>query len=119
MHAQLKTAGSYQPVALLSGDATSAHLKPVVVLAGQALSAGAVLGTITASKKVLLSLAAASDGSEKPDLILAHDVDASAGDTDALAYFTGPFNSQALTLGAGHSLASVFEPLRAKGIYLD
>lgn len=119
MHAQLKTEGTFRPDALLSGDASDANVKKVVLIAGQNLARGALLGTITASKKATLSLAASDDGSQVPDLILAHDVDASGGDTEALVYYTGTFNSKALTLGAGHTEASVFDALRAKGIYLD
>jgi len=119
MHAQLKTEGTFQPDALLAGDAAEANIKKVVLIAGQNLKRGALLGMITASKKTTLSLAASADGSEQPDLILAHDVDASAGDVEAMAYYTGTFNSKALTIGAGHTVASVFEALRVKGIYLD
>ena len=75
-----------------------------------------MLGKITASGKYLLSLSAASDGSQTPDLILAEDVDATAADVKALAYARGDFAAAALTLGTGHTVASITEGLRAKGI---
>ena len=101
--------------------AGNAHLlvgRKVTVLAGQVLARGAVLGLITASGKYKLSASAAADGSQTPDLILAEAVDATSADTTVLAYERGDFNSNALTLGAGHTVASVREGLRAKGITL-
>lgn len=70
------------------------------------------------SGKYKLSASAAVDGSQTPDAILAEDCDASAGDKEALAYFRGDFNTGALTMGAGHTAASITEGLRAKGITL-
>lgn len=75
--------------------------------------------TITAgSGKAVLSLAAALDGSQAPDAILAEDCDASGGDKEALVYTRGDFNTNALTLGTGHTVGSIEEVLRDKGIFL-
>ncbi|MDP9176694.1 MAG: head decoration protein [Gemmatimonadota bacterium] len=71
-----------------------------------------------AGEKYKLSASAAVDGSETPDVILVQDCDASAGDAEALVYTRGDFNSNALTLGAGHTVASIREGLRGKGINL-
>lgn len=68
--------------------------------------------------KYLLSAAAAVDGSAVPDAVLAEDTDASAGDKTTVAYFRGDFNENSLTLGSGHTAASIREGLRAKGIVL-
>lgn len=68
------------------------------------------------SGKHVLCLAAATDGSQTPDLILAEDTDASGGDVVTVAYFGGDFIDAALTFGTGHSYATVFDTLRAKGI---
>jgi hypothetical protein len=65
-----------------------------------------------------LSAAAAADGSQVPDAILAQDCDASGGATEALVYIRGDFNESALTLGAGHTVDSIREGLRQKGIHL-
>lgn len=93
--------------------------KKVTVASGAGvLAAGTVLGKVTVSSKYLKSLAAAGDGSEAPDMILAHEVDASEADVEAMVYFSGVFNADALTIGTGHTAASIFEGLRGKGIYL-
>lgn len=70
------------------------------------------------SGKYKASVSAGIDGSETPDAILAESVDASGGDKEALVYVTGGFNSSALTIGTGHTAASITEGLRAKGIHL-
>ena len=75
--------------------------------------------TVTAANgEYKLSASAANDGSQTPDLILAEDVDATTGDKLGLAYERGDFNANALTLGTGHTVASIREGLRAKGITL-
>lgn len=118
MTASFKTEGTYTPDSLLAGNAHLLVGRKVTVLAGQVLARGAVLGLITASGKYKLSASAAADGSQTPDLILAEAVDATSADTTVLAYERGDFNSNALTLGAGHTVASIREGLRAKGITL-
>lgn len=118
MTASFKTEGTYTPDNLLAGNAHLLVGRKVTVLTGQVLPRGAVLGLISASGKYKLSASAATDGSQTPDLILAEAVDATAADTTVLAYERGDFNSNALTLGTGHTVASVREGLRAKGITL-
>jgi hypothetical protein len=95
--------------------------RKATVLSGQVQPAGAVMGKITSGGKYILSLSAASDGSQTPDMILAHDVDASGGDVEALFYetCTGGVVGSALTIGASHTLASIREGLRAKGLPID
>lgn len=118
MTANFQTEGTYTPDGLLAGNAHLLVARKVTVLAGQVLPRGAVLGTITASGKAILSLAAAADGSQTPDLILAEAVDATGADATAIAYERGDFNAAAITLGTGHTVASIREGLRAKGITL-
>jgi hypothetical protein len=77
-----------------------------------------VLGKITASGKYTLSLSAAADGSNTPDLILAEDCDATSADKQAVAYSRGDFMAEKLILGAGHTVASIKEGLRVKNIIL-
>ncbi|MQV37540.1 head decoration protein [Sinorhizobium meliloti] len=86
----------------------------ITIVSGQNLKRGAVLGNITASDKYTLSASAAADGSEEPALVLAFDVDASAGDVVA-AYASGAFDSTKLTLGAGHTAATVEAAFRKAG----
>lgn len=118
LQASFATEGTYTPDTLVAGNAHLLVARTVTVLSGQNLVRGAVLGKITASSKYQLSASAAADGSQTPDLVLAEDVDASAADKPALAYARGDFNAGALTLGAGHTVASITEGLRAKGIAL-
>lgn len=70
------------------------------------------------SGKYTLSLAAAVDGSQVPDLILAEDTNATAADKVTVAYYSGQFIEAALTLGAGHTANSIREGLRVKDIHL-
>ncbi len=102
--------------ALLSGG--SYTTQKVTILSGQNLAMGAVLGKITASGKHILSLSAAVDGSQAVDLVLAHATDASAGDKEAIAIktTTHDLNAAALVLGTAHTLASIREAMRDKGL---
>lgn len=70
------------------------------------------------SGKYVTSLAAATDGSQTPLAIVAEATDASAADADCLIYTTGDFNEGALVLGTGHTVDSIREALRARGIFL-
>lgn len=103
---------------LIGGNQVGLIHRKIVLISGQNLQRGAVLGKITASSKYNLSLSAAVDGSQTPDLILAEATDASGGDKDTVAYEAGVFNDAAITLGAGHTVASVKDGLRTKGIHL-
>ncbi|MDI3489564.1 MAG: hypothetical protein PWP11_841 [Thauera sp.] len=116
--AEFRTEGTYAPDKLIAGNAHLLVGRKVTIVSGQNLTRGAVLGKITASGKYNLSLSGASDGSQTPDLILAENCDASSGDKVALAYARGDFNANALTLGTAHTVASITEGLRAKGITL-
>lgn len=99
---------AFNPTALRAGDFPMLS-RPVTILTGQNLKRGAVLGVVTASGKYALSASAASDGSQAPKAILAHDVDTAtiAGDQVAPAYFTGEFADAMMTFGTGHTQATV------------
>lgn len=112
------TSDAFVPDRLIAGNAHLLAGRNITIASGQNLVRGAVLGKITASGKYVLSLSAAADGSQTPDLVLAEDVNASAADTNGLAYERGDFNAGALTLGAGHTIASIRDGLRGKGITL-
>jgi len=100
-------AGGFQPVS-----------EVVTVLSGQVFPRGTVLGKITASGKYIKSLSAAVDGSQNPVAIAADAVDATAGDVSAGVYFAGEFNSNALTLGASWTTATVAAALRSVSIFV-
>lgn len=113
--AKFATEGAYAPDGLIAGNAHLLVARKVTVKSGQNLVRGAVIGK-DGDDKYLLSLSAASDGSQTPDLIMAEACDASAADKQALAYERGDFNANALTLGTAHTVASIRDGLRAKGI---
>jgi len=102
--------------ALFAGDAP--RVTRAITLTGGPYVRGTVLGVITANAKRTKSLAASNDGSEVPRDILAADADGSAADVAAIVYESGEFNEAALTLGAGHTAASIREGLSKLGIFL-
>jgi hypothetical protein len=109
-------AGVYIPDNLIAGDYPLQDR--TVTITGGDYPRGAVLGVVEASGAYTLSAAAAEDGSEVPNAILARDTDASDGPVEAPVYIAGAFSARALTLGAGHTAESVREPLRALNIYV-
>lgn len=117
MHAAF-TKDAYAPDNLIAGNADLLISRKVTIPSGQTLLRGALLGKITTGGKYVLSLSGASDGSQTPDAVLAHDVGTTAADTEALVYVRGDFQAGAITFGADHTAASVRDGLRAKGINL-
>lgn len=111
------TSEAYVPDALVA-DATTLLAQPITLAAGQNLKRGSVLGKITVGGKHTLSLAASSDGSQVPDVILAEDTNASAADVGTIAYVRGDFLRDCVILGTGHTAVSVSDTLRDKGIFL-
>jgi hypothetical protein len=109
--------GEYKPHNLLAGEYPRIE-RLVTIAAGADLAKGTVLGRITANGKFKLSASASSDGSQTPDAILAEKANAASADAQAIVYFSGEFNENALTLGAGHTLDSIRIALRAKSIFL-
>lgn len=109
---------TFNPDNLIAGD-IALRTESITVISGQTLTRGAVLGAITASGKYNLSLSAAGDGSQVPTAILAEDVDASGGDvTNVPVFVRGDFNTNALTIGAGHTEATIKPILRDGGIFI-
>lgn len=109
---------AYVPDASLIASDHPRITRLATIAKGAALPAGAMLGRITATKKLTLSTAAANDGSQVPYAILAEPVDPAAADIQAAVYFTGDFNAGALLLGAGHTADSIRDGLRAAGIFI-
>lgn len=93
--------------------------RKVVLVGGAKYPLGAVLGIVTADKKAKLSVAAAADGSQEPSFVLPYAVDATAGDAEAVVYEKADLIGEALVLGEGHTLASIRETLRDKGITIS
>lgn len=97
------------------------HLNGTVADGSEDADVGDVI-TITVaagSGSYRLAAAAAVDGSQVPVGILAMDTDATAADAETSLYRTGEFNEAAITLGAGHTAASVRDALEARGIFLQ
>ena len=94
------------------------------LVGGAVYVAGSVLGRVTATGKLNLSAAAAGDGSQVPMAILPHDVVAyaadgvTAEDKQVAVAVQGYVNETALTFGAGHSVSTVKETLRATGMLM-
>lgn len=91
----------------------------IIVGGGVAYPAGAVLGEIDDEQIFVFSAAGAVDGSEIPEAVLAHPVDTSESDVQATAYFSGHFNSLALTLGDGHTIESIRRAFRLRSMFLS
>jgi hypothetical protein len=109
--------GTYAPDLLVGGDHPIRTIG-VIIASGQNLLRGALLGKVTATGKFILSLSAATDGSQNPVGILGEDVNATAGDVASFEYVAGDFNSRKVTFGTGHTVASVREVLHGRSIYL-
>ncbi|WP_439273552.1 head decoration protein [Pseudochrobactrum sp. HB0163] len=102
---------TYMPGDLLVGDYPVA-VRAVTIAGGQGiLKRGTVLGE--AAGKFLVSASASSDGSEVPSMVLAIDVDTTAGDVIKDAYASGGFDAGRLIFGTGHDAASVEGAWRA------
>lgn len=95
---------------------------PHTLLAGQVFAKFSVLGKVTASGKLKLCASAAGDGSEVPYAILQEDINTTSPVNADLVYnvvVQCKINPEVLVLGVGHTIASVTDALRARGIHLD
>lgn len=110
--------GTFVPDKLLGGSFSIVRSEVTIASNAGALLRGSVLGKVTATGKYVLSASAAEDGSQTPDCILAKDVDATSGEAVGVAYLSGEFVKDALTLGEGHTVTSILDGLRDKNIYL-
>ena len=115
--AGFKDQGTYTPDNLLSGEYPRVS-RLITIAAGADLKRGAVLGRVTGDGKFKLSSPDNKDGSEVPDAILAENVAAESQEVQAVVYFAGEFNENALVLGKGHTLDAIRPTLRAKNIFL-
>lgn len=112
-----RTEEAYAPDRLIAGDHPR-MTETLTVISGQNLARGALVGKITASGKLTLSLSAAGDGSQVPYGVMADDVDASAADKAGPVFLSGEFAEEVVTYGTGHTAATVQDGLRDKSIYL-
>lgn len=113
------TSTVFTPGGLIAANSDLLYHEQLTLLSGQNLPRGAVLGKISASSKYILSASAATDGSQVPAAILVDDINASAGDAAVLGYTRGDFLASGLTLGAGHTVASVRAMFKDIGIFIS
>ncbi len=107
---------SYTPGDMYLGNYPLAVRGVTVVSGAGVLVRGTVIGKITSGGKYQTALAAASDGSQTPRLILAEDVDATSADVAAKAYWSGDFDSTKLTFGTGITAAAFEAALDTAGL---
>lgn len=108
---------AYGPDRLIAG-LTQLVSETLPLLMGQSLLRGALLGQVTATKKLTLSTSAATDGSQVPYGILADDADSTPNDVLCGVYVKGEFNQNAIIFGAGQTPVNTHDALRDAGIYL-
>lgn len=111
------TTASTAPVTLIRSG--TPNTKKVTLAGGAVYPIGSVLGLVTAGGKAVVSPQAANDGSQNPQYVLSYTVDATGGDTDAIAIETGDLIGSKLVLGAGWTLGSLRPALRDVGITFD
>ena len=110
--------GSVESRTLFAGTEVAALTSSVTLAGGQGvLKKGAVLGKVTADGKYKLVDKNAADGSQIASVVLAEDVDTSAGDQPAVVYTQGIFNYDVLYVAAGDTVEAHKEELRAGNIY--
>ncbi len=102
---------NFHPTALYAGDFPRATRAITIAsganAAGAPLRRGTVLGRVSATDKYIPSVKTANDGSQVPDAILMHEVDASASDQGAKAYFTGEYAGEVMTFDASWTMATL------------
>lgn len=108
----------FTPDSLIAGDFPRVTESVTIASGAGVLPRGTVLGKVTASGKYLKSASGASDGSQTPDRILLEPVDATAADVVAPTLLSGEVNGAALTLGTGHTLASITAGLRNLSLFI-
>lgn len=108
---------TYTPAQLGAGDFPIIKAAGVIA-AGQVLAAGSVLGAVTAGGEYKLSASAAADGSQAPSVVLDEAIDTTLGAAPGVLRLTGEVLGTALTLGAGHTLASVKAALRPLSLFV-
>jgi len=88
---------------------------------GRSAPAGTVLARDSGNGNKLVPVNDASGTSSitDPHAVLAHDVDATSADAEAIVYIHGHFNGAALTFGGDDTAADHKDALRAKGIFIS
>jgi hypothetical protein len=99
---------------LIAGSHSPVEIAITVASGAGALTAGTLLGRVTASGKYLPYNAAHIDGTEIPRAILTRDIDAASADARVTVYVHGEFNPDEIT---GIDAAAILH-LQDIGIYI-
>lgn len=108
---------------LFASGPTSPDAQAITIVAGAGvLPRGRVLGKIAEGAdagKYKSVDSDAVDGTENADCVLGEAVDASgAEDVESAGYFTGDFNSAALSYGGDDTVADHVDVMRGKGMFV-
>lgn len=109
---------TFDPDQLISGDNPSNRGTPATITDGEVVVRGHIMGITLATGKWLISLNAATDGSEVPRGVAVEAISPSGSDGESLVFTKGEFNQDKVTFGAGQTLANTKTDLQDVGIYL-
>lgn len=112
-----QNAGQFEPDNLLNDNAISNVTKSAKIKKTSKLERGTILSVDAKGYYKKFNAAATGESAEKPDCILADDVDNPDEDVFAVAYSSGVFNRKALKLD-GELSQEAEDILREKGIFL-
>lgn len=112
-----QNAGQFEPDNLLNDITISNVTKSAKIKKASKLERGTILSVDAKGYYKKFNAAASGESAEKPDCILADDVDNPDEDVFAVAYASGVFNRKALKLDGELSQAAE-DILREKGIFL-
>jgi Bacteriophage lambda head decoration protein D len=108
---------------LIGSNAEDLLARKYTLLAGEKVVRGEVMAILDSGGKAVASVTGGSDGSQTPFGICAADADATGDSPDVDSqvdiFVRGSFNEHALVIGASHTIASIREGLRDKGIYIE
>lgn len=107
----------YTPQHLVTGS-FPVHTEPQLIAKEQQLDGLSVMGRVTATGELKLSVAAATDGSQVPVVILVGAVTTGTTAAPAPVYVAGCFNPELLVYGTGHTAATVRAALHGTPLFL-
>ena len=119
MSASFDNQGSYAHDNLLAGDFPRVERKATVASGAGELKRGSVLALDGAGKAVLVDSGSGTASVQDPHAVLAHDVDATAADAEAIVYYTGEFNEGALVFGGTDTIDTHRDALRGLSIFTE
>jgi hypothetical protein len=121
-NATFESAGTLENPNLFAGSFPRVTRKVTIVQnAGANLddyTPGLVLGRVTASGSYAPVDDSLATGAENPRAVLAHSVDPTGGDVEAIVYLTGDFNRNELKFGGDDTAADHEDALRDLSIFI-